>query len=76
MFTAVYDTDTKRAVFLRQIIRYDTGRKRAVYTLYTAVNARFKDIYGSFSDRKRCRFDRPGMVCFKPLYIYYDFRFP
>jgi hypothetical protein len=21
---------------------------------------RFKDIYGSFSDRKRCRFTRPG----------------
>ncbi len=21
---------------------------------------RFEDIYGSFSDRKRCRFDRPG----------------
>ncbi len=37
----VYDTDTKRPVFLRQIIRYDTDRKRAVYTLYTAVNAPF-----------------------------------
>jgi hypothetical protein len=24
---------------------------------------RFKDIYGSFSDRKRCRFDRPGVMC-------------
>ncbi len=23
---------------------------------------RFKDIYGSFSDCKRCRFDRPGQL--------------
>jgi hypothetical protein len=35
----VYDTVTKRLVFLHQIVRYDTARKRAVYTLYTAVNA-------------------------------------
>ncbi len=25
---------------------------------------RFKDIYGSFSDRKRCRFDHPGQLRF------------
>ena len=37
----VYNTDTKQPVFLRQIIRYDTDRKRAAYTLYTAVNAPF-----------------------------------
>ncbi len=37
----VYDMDTKRPVFLRQIIRYDTDQKWIVYTLYTAVNAPF-----------------------------------
>jgi hypothetical protein len=24
--------------------------------------SRFKSIYGSFSDRKRCRFGRPGLI--------------
>jgi hypothetical protein len=38
---SVYDTDTKWYVFLRQIMRYDTDQKRAVYTLYTTVNTPF-----------------------------------
>ena len=38
---AVYHTDTIRCVFLRPRIRSDTDRKRAVSTLYTAVNAPF-----------------------------------
>ena len=31
---------------------------------------RFKDIYGPFSDRKRCRFDRPGYKTIAPTYAF------
>jgi hypothetical protein len=57
---SVYDTDTIRCVFLSQIIRSITDRKRTVLKLYTVVNPPFLHIYGPFSDSKRCRFDRPG----------------
>jgi hypothetical protein len=48
--------------FFRIICDCMADRKRSVLTLYTVVNTPFYHIYGPFSDRKRCRFDRPGMA--------------
>ena len=49
--TAKYGPFTIRSVFLRQIIRSDTDRKRTVCTPYRAVNAPFlpclRSVFGS-----------------------------